>query len=60
FKYAAANVIARIVRESPIGVAAEQLIELVRLPSGKFPDDVTAVLVSGVEGSRGSTRAAQA
>jgi len=53
FKHAAANVIARIIRGSPIGVAAEHLIELVRLPSGKFPDDVTAVLVSGVEGSRG-------
>jgi hypothetical protein len=39
------NVIAGVVRASPIGVAAERLIELVRLPSGKFADDVAVVLV---------------
>ena len=47
FKYAAMNVIADIVRASPIGVAGEQLIEQVRLPSGTFADDVAVVLVSG-------------
>ncbi|MGH7439368.1 MAG: hypothetical protein ACRENE_27080, partial [Polyangiaceae bacterium] len=46
-KQAAMNVIAGVVRASPIGVAAERLIELARLPSGKFADDVAVVLVSG-------------
>jgi serine/threonine protein phosphatase PrpC len=46
FKYASMQVIARVVRASPISVAAEQLIELVRLPSGKFHDDMAAVLVA--------------
>jgi serine/threonine protein phosphatase PrpC len=41
FKYALMPAIARVVRTSPIGVAAEQLIELVRLP---FHDDMAAVL----------------
>jgi serine/threonine protein phosphatase PrpC len=45
FRYAARDVIARIVRENPVGLAAEKLIELVRLPSGKFGDDVAAILV---------------
>jgi hypothetical protein len=40
------QVIARLVRASPISVAAEQLIELVRLPSGKFHDDMAAILVA--------------
>jgi hypothetical protein len=46
FKYASMQVIARLVRASPISVAAEQLIELVRLPSGKFHDDMAAILVA--------------
>jgi PPM family protein phosphatase len=46
FRYAAMDVIARAVRGSPIGVAAEQLIELVRLRSGKFHDDMAAILVA--------------
>jgi serine/threonine protein phosphatase PrpC len=46
FKYASMQVIARMVRDSPISVAAEQLIELVRLPSGKFHDDMAAVLAA--------------
>jgi PPM family protein phosphatase len=50
FRYAAMDVIARIVRASPIGVAAEQLIELVRLRSGKFHDDMTAILVTRAAG----------
>jgi|HubBroStandDraft_1064217.scaffolds.fasta_scaffold03330_3 PPM family protein phosphatase len=46
FKYAAMEVIARVVLASPISVAAEQLIELVRLRSGKFHDDLAAILVA--------------
>jgi serine/threonine protein phosphatase PrpC len=45
FKYAATDVIARMVRASAIQIAAEQLVELVRLPSGKLQDDVALVLV---------------
>ncbi len=46
FRYASIQVIARVVRAGPIRVAAEQLIELVRLPSGKFHDDIAAILVA--------------
>lgn len=49
FRFAARDVIARIVRENPVGLAAEKLIELVRLPSGKFSDDVAAILVGRKE-----------
>jgi serine/threonine protein phosphatase PrpC len=45
FKFAASEVIARIVRESPIEAAAERLVELVRHPSGLLADDVALVLV---------------
>ncbi|MDP9149641.1 MAG: protein phosphatase 2C domain-containing protein [Myxococcota bacterium] len=45
FDYAAVDVIARIVRASAIGAAAERLIELIRLRSGKLADDVALVLV---------------
>ncbi len=45
FDYAAIDVIARIVRADPIGSAAEHLVELVRLRSGKLADDVALVLV---------------
>jgi serine/threonine protein phosphatase PrpC len=45
FKYAAIDVIARIVRNNAIGAAAELLIDLVRLRSGKVADDVSIVLV---------------
>jgi serine/threonine protein phosphatase PrpC len=45
FKYAAEGVIARIVRANAIGAAAEGLVELVRLRSGKVADDVAVVLV---------------
>jgi hypothetical protein len=34
-----------MVRASAIQIAAEQLVELVRLPSGKLQDDVALVLV---------------
>jgi serine/threonine protein phosphatase PrpC len=44
FKYAASDVIARVVRESTISIAGEQLLGLVRLPSGNFADDVALVL----------------
>ncbi|MGD0677372.1 MAG: hypothetical protein ABSC94_18285 [Polyangiaceae bacterium] len=46
FEFASADVIAGLVRGSEIRVAAERLIELVRLPSGKLADDVALVLVS--------------
>jgi serine/threonine protein phosphatase PrpC len=49
FKYAAPEVIARIVRGNAIGVAAEGLVELVRLRSGKLADDVAVVLVRQAE-----------
>jgi serine/threonine protein phosphatase PrpC len=45
-KYAAMDAIARVVRSATTGVASEQLLELVRLPSGKFADDVAFALVS--------------
>jgi len=45
FKYAATDVIARIVRNNAIGAAAEHLVDLVRLRSGKVADDVAVVLV---------------
>jgi serine/threonine protein phosphatase PrpC len=45
FKFAATEVIARIVRASAIGVAAEHLVDLVRLRSGNVADDVAIVLV---------------
>ena len=45
FKYAASEVIARLVRASAIGAAAEHLVELVRFRSGKVADDVAVVLV---------------
>ena len=40
FKYASREVIARIVRSVPVSRAIEELIALVRLPSGRFADDV--------------------
>jgi PPM family protein phosphatase len=55
FRHASRDIIARIVRESPIGLAAERLIELVRLRSGKFSDDVAAVLVGRPDERQAST-----
>ena len=52
FKYAAGEVIADIVRANPIGVATEKLVQLVRLQSGRVPEDVMVVLVR----PNGSTR----
>jgi hypothetical protein len=49
FKYAAPEVIARIVRGHAIGAAAEDLVALVRLRSGKLVDDVAVVLVRQAE-----------
>ncbi|HXN30684.1 MAG TPA: hypothetical protein VN894_02440 [Polyangiaceae bacterium] len=46
FKFASKEVIARIVRASPIETAAERLVELVRHPGGALADDVAVVLVS--------------
>jgi serine/threonine protein phosphatase PrpC len=40
FKYASREVIARIVRSVPVSRAIEELVALVRLPSGRFADDV--------------------
>ena len=45
FKYAAAPVIAGIVREGTVAEAADSLIDLVRLRSGNMADDVAVVLV---------------
>jgi PPM family protein phosphatase len=45
FKYAAAPVIAGIARSGTVAQAADELLELVRLRSGKMADDVTVVLV---------------
>jgi serine/threonine protein phosphatase PrpC len=44
FKFAARDVIAGIVRAGAVGPAAEQLVELVRLRSGKVAEDVAVVL----------------
>ena len=45
FRYAAPQVIARIVRAHALRAAGEALVELVRLHSGKLADDVAVVLV---------------
>ena len=45
FKYAAIEVIARIIRNNTLSAAAELLVDLVRLRSGKVADDVSIVLV---------------
>jgi serine/threonine protein phosphatase PrpC len=49
FRYAAPEVIARIVRGNAIGAAAEGLVALVRLRSGKLVDDVAVVVVRQAE-----------
>jgi serine/threonine protein phosphatase PrpC len=46
FKYASKEVIARIVRASSIGRTAEELVELVRLPSGRFADEAAIFLAT--------------
>ena len=46
FKYASRDVIARIVRSLPVSRAIEELVALVRLPSGRFPDDVAVATAS--------------
>ena len=46
FKYAAPDVIARVARANAIRIAAEELVELVRLRSGTLADDVALVLVA--------------
>jgi serine/threonine protein phosphatase PrpC len=45
--YASPDVIAKVVREGAMGFAADQLVELVRLPSRTVTDDVAVVLVRG-------------
>ena len=45
FKYASAPVIAGVVRDGTVAEAAERLLDLVRLRSGKVADDVAVVLV---------------
>jgi hypothetical protein len=45
FKFAAKDVIADIVRAQAIGPAAEDLVELLRPPSGKVAEDVAVGLV---------------
>jgi serine/threonine protein phosphatase PrpC len=46
-KYASPDVIAKVVREGAMGLAADQLVELVRLPSRSVTEDVAVVLVRG-------------
>ena len=43
-KYTSAERIVAICREQPVEIAARQMIELVRYPSGRLPDDVTLIL----------------
>jgi len=43
-KYTSAERIVRVCREQPVEIAAKQLIDLVRYPSGGLPDDVTVIL----------------
>ena len=43
-KYADRETIARVVRESPFVGAARRLVDLVRPPSGRLPDDVAVAL----------------
>jgi serine/threonine protein phosphatase PrpC len=43
-KYTSAEQIIGICRAQPVEVAAKQLIELVRYPSGGLPDDVTLII----------------
>jgi serine/threonine protein phosphatase PrpC len=45
FKFAARDVIASVVRTQSIGTAANNLVELVKLRSGKVAEDVAVVLV---------------
>jgi serine/threonine protein phosphatase PrpC len=51
FNYASTDVIAEIVRGAPAATAAERLLELVRLRSGKLADDVALVLVRPADAS---------
>ncbi len=46
-KYASPDVIAKVVRDGAMGFAADQLVELVRLPSRTVTEDVAVVLVRG-------------
>ncbi len=46
-KYASPDVIAKVVRDGAMGLAADQLVELVRLPSRTVTEDVAVVLVRG-------------
>jgi serine/threonine protein phosphatase PrpC len=46
FRFASPDVIARIARAHPVAVAAERLVDLVRLRSGGVADDVAVVLVA--------------
>jgi serine/threonine protein phosphatase PrpC len=55
FKYAAPDVIARIVRDNAIRAAAQGLVDLVRLRSGKHADDVAVVLVQQTEAPDSAT-----
>ena len=43
-KYTSGERITAVCREQPLESAARRLVELVRLPSGALPDDVTVVL----------------
>jgi serine/threonine protein phosphatase PrpC len=45
FTFAGRGVIAALVRTRPLDLAAQNLVELVRLRSGKVPEDVSVVLV---------------
>jgi len=45
-KYTSAERIVEICRHNAPDVAAQKLIELVKYPSGRFPDDVTVILMN--------------
>jgi serine/threonine protein phosphatase PrpC len=58
FKYASKEVIARIVRTHALGRAMEELVALVRLPSGRFAEDV-AIVIAGQAPITGYSRRMQ-
>ena len=57
FKFAAREVIAGVVRAQAIGLAARNLVELVRLRSGKVAEDVAVVVVRRCDGLSASDTA---
>jgi serine/threonine protein phosphatase PrpC len=43
-KYTSTEKIISVCRENPVALAAPRLLELVRYPSGAYPDDVTFIM----------------